>query len=173
MNSDYLDIGRVVKAQGLRGEIKAVFYPGVPHDLAGIRELLILTDPDPISLAVKKIRVKGVATILALEGVDDRDAAEALVGATIQVGRDLLPPPGADEFFWQALVGLAVFIDSGRELGRVAGIMSAGGGEILAIRDRGREYLVPAHREFVREIDLDGGRITISPPEGLLELYGG
>ncbi len=167
----YLEIGRVTKPHGIRGEIKIVLFAGVPVDLAGLRELRLLMPRDFKDIEIKKIRPGGRTAIVALAGVTQRDQAEGLVGAGLWVARESLPAPEADEFFWHELVGLDVFTESGRGLGRVVDLFATGAHDVLVLRGAGHEYMIPARREFLIEIDLRAGRVVVAPPPGLLEIY--
>jgi 16S rRNA processing protein RimM len=94
--------------------------------------------------------------------VDDRDAAEALVGQDIYVSRDLLPPPGKDEYYWVDLEGLEVVTTEGVALGRVSHLFATGANDVVVVKDGTRERLVPfIQGSFVRSVDLSGGRMVV------------
>ncbi len=167
---DFLEIGRVTKAHGLRGELRAFFMAGVPDSLAGIRDIRV-DGPDGFEDSrIDRMRPRGNGFVVSLECCRDRDRAELLAGSGIWVDRRLLPSFPGSGFFWRGTIGLAVVTDSGREVGRVAEVFAAGTGDILVIRGNGNEYLVPARPEFVATVDARAG-IVITPPEGLLEIY--
>jgi len=170
---DFLEIGRVTRAHGLRGELRAFFLAGVPDSLAGIRDIR-LDGPDGFEDShIDRMRPRGNGFVVSLECCRDRDRAELLAGSGIWVDRGLLPSFPGSGFFWRGTIGLAVVTASGREVGRVVDVFAAGAGDILVIRGNGNEYLVPARSEFVAAIDARTDRIVITPPEGLLELYEG
>jgi 16S rRNA processing protein RimM len=77
-----------------------------------------------------------------------------------------LPPPAADEFYYDDLVGLAAVTSDGAPLGRVAGLRNYGAGDILEIApaDGGETLLLPFTRAVATEIDFAGGQIVIDPP---------
>lgn len=167
---EFLEIGGITKAHGLRGELRAFFLAGVPVMLAGIRELRVqVPDTGVEDTRLERIRPRGNGYVLTLACCRGRDRAEALAGSSLWVARRLLPPYPDRDFFWRGAVGLDVRTASGRALGRVADVFFAGAGDILVIRGRGNEYLVPARPEFVARVE--DGCLTIIPPEGLLELY--
>lgn len=111
-------------------------------------------------------------TVIArIEGVDDRDAAEALKGTRLYLDRDALPPPEEDEFYHADLLGLDAVLTDGAALGTVKAVHRMGGGDMLEI-DRGPgvpTVLVPFTRAAVPEIDIAAGRLTIEPLPGLLD----
>ena len=170
--STKIEVGRVTKAHGLRGEVRAFFLSGVPYLLGGIREVAV-EGPDGFEEArIERIRPRGHGFVLSLSCCRDRDRAEllALAGAGIWVERRLLPAFPDKDFFWRSTVGLEVRLESGRgrKLGRVAEVFAAGAGDILVVRGAGPEYLIPARPGFVARVDE---AVVVTPPEGLLEIY--
>lgn len=105
--------------------------------------------------------------IAGLEGIGDRNAAEALKGLRLYVARAALPEADEDEFYHADLLGLKVVMaEDGAEVGTVKGIIPAGATEVLEI-DRGpgqHTQLVPFTRAAVPEIDIKAGWLSIDPP---------
>src|SRR5437899_2003825 len=107
--------------------------------------------------------------LLALAGVDDRRAAEALAGARVLVRAADLPPPAADEFYYHEVVGFRVETTGGESLGAVAETFTTGLNDVWVVRDSGRELLIPVIADVVRAISRATRRIVIEPLPGLLE----
>ena len=111
--------------------------------------------------------MRGGLGIAALDGVEDRNAAEALKGLRLYVARAVLPEADDDEFYHADLLGLkAVMAEGGAEVGTVRAIIPAGATEVLEI-DRGpgqHTQLVPFTREAVPKIDIKAGWLSIDPP---------
>jgi len=105
--------------------------------------------------------------IAGLEGIGDRNAAEALKGLRLYVARAALPEADEDEFYHADLLGLKVVMaEGGAEVGTVRAIIPAGASEVLEI-DRGpgeQTLLVPFTRAAVPEIDSGAGWLSIDPP---------
>ena len=105
--------------------------------------------------------------VAGLDGVGDRNAAEALKGLRLYVARSELPEADEDEYYHADLLGLkVVMVEGGAEVGTVRAIIPAGATEVLEI-DRGPgEYtlLVPFTRAVVPEIDIKAGWLSIDPP---------
>ena len=94
------------------------------------------------------------------------DAAQALTGVELFARRDQLPPPAADEFYYDDLIGLAAVTPDGATLGRVAALSNFGAGDILEVAppDGTETLMFPFTRAVAVEIDFAGGRIVIAPP---------
>jgi 16S rRNA processing protein RimM len=86
------------------------------------------------------------------------------------VPRSSLPELQPDEYYWSDLIGLSVFDESGRLLGRVIRILPTGADDLLVLERDGREILLPFLEEVVQSIDLEAGRVVAAPPPGLLDL---
>jgi 16S rRNA processing protein RimM len=104
--------------------------------------------------------------VARIAGVSAREAAEALKGVEIFARRDQLPPPNADEFYYDDLVGLEAVDAAGAPLGRVVSLMNHGAGDILEIAPVGGDetLLLPFTKAVATRIDFDAGRIVIERP---------
>ncbi len=104
--------------------------------------------------------------IVRFQGVDDRNAAEQLVGAYCTLPLAAAKPLPADRFYQFQLVGLPVFDRRRqRELGRVAEVLSYAANDVLRVVDGNTEVLIPMLKSVVRSIDSAEGRIIVELPE--------
>lgn len=108
-------------------------------------------------------QVHGKGLLVTLPDIDDRDQAQAWIGAEISVPRAVLPPAAPGEYYWTDLEGLEVVTLEGVGLGRVDHVLATGANDVLAVRDGdGRERLLPFVLEHtVKQVDLDAGRIVV------------
>lgn len=119
-------------------------------------------------LTIRSITPAGKHFNISFLGVDDREAASRFREAFLKVERDSLPLDKG-EFFVDQLVGLKVITTDGAVIGKVEDIIETGSNDVYIVRGEGREYLIPAIRDVVREIDPGGGRILIEVMEGMLD----
>jgi 16S rRNA processing protein RimM len=164
-----LEFGYVARAHGIRGEIAIrAFDPG-SETLDAVERVRVRTrSGEERELRIESLRPTPKEDILAFEGVETREAAEALVGAAVFVYREDLEPPAEGEYFQGDLVGLTAVDEAGQELGRVAEIWNTGEVPNIVIRAEGKpELIVPFADEFVPSVDVPGGKIVIRPPEYL------
>jgi 16S rRNA processing protein RimM len=165
-------VGKIVKPHGVRGEMKVYPYSGNPENFALYRTVLLVRQPDdtPQPHELRNCRSQGRFAVMSLQGVDDRTAAEALIGCTVLVERQEFPETAEGEFYWHDLQGMAVVTAGGIHLGRVSSMLATGAHDIMVVTGTGQEYLIPALDGFVVEIDREAGRIVVDPPEGLLDI---
>lgn len=105
-------------------------------------------------------KVHGQYLLAHLEGMDDRDAAEAVMGMEIAVPREDRPAAEDGEYYWDDLIGLEVVNGEGAVLGKVDALLATGAHDVLQIQGE-RERLIPFVDAFVREVDLAAKRIVV------------
>jgi 16S rRNA processing protein RimM len=157
-------LGKVVRALGLKGHLGVAGSEGVLAGLAGVR----LHRPGEAGreVAVLEARPQGRLWALRVEGVSDRAAAEAWVGAEVLAEREALGDAGEGRHWWADLEGLPVVTVAGEPVGKVTGLYETGGVDVLVVEGERGEVLIPL-APYV-EVDREGRRIVVDPPEGLL-----
>jgi 16S rRNA processing protein RimM len=128
---------------------------------------LLLDDGTPLRVEGSRIH-RGDRLLVKFEGVDSREAAEQLRGPVfvdVAQKRDL-----EEGEYWQAeLVGCRVLTPSGDDLGVVGGVVEGPAQDLISIVSGDGEFLVPLVKEIVVAVDIDARRVTIDPPEGLVD----
>lgn len=170
-------VGKVVAAQGLRGELRVLPMSDFPERFtkAGPRWLQ-RKEGTPRSVQLKGGRqLPGKEMyVVRLEGIDSRDAAEALVGEQLLVPASDRPKLARGEFHLLDLVGLEVRLEEGGTVvGQVRNLIHAGNDLLeveLSAERGGRTILIPFVKAIVPTVQLKDGWIGITPPPGLLEL---
>jgi 16S rRNA processing protein RimM len=165
-------VGRVAKAHGIGGELAVDVHTDAPDERFSPGAVLSarLRDRSVRTLTVSEARPHSGRLLVRFDEVSDRTVAEGLRGAQLLVdAADLPPSDDPDAFYDHELEGLAAVLEDGTEIGKVREIARSPGGELLVIDlAEGGEGLVPFVREIVPEIDIPGGRVVLTPPEGLL-----
>ena len=168
-----VELGRVQKPHGLKGELCIELYADSPFLFEDIeRVYLQLPGKKPRPCRLLECRPHQGRVLILVDRVQGRDQAEDWRGAEILVRERDLPETDEDEVRPEDLIDLPVMHVNGSRIGTLADIRDVAGQELWFIHDdQGREILLPAVEEFVLDIDLDEGVIVVDPPEGLLELY--
>ncbi len=163
-------MGVVEGAHGVQGLVKVRSFAAEPAAIAAYGPLE--SGDGKRFMARYKGMVRG-NVLLSVEGVTDRDQAQALRGTELFVPRAALP--GLDEeedgFYHADLIGLEVRLTDGQVLGSVTGVADYGAGELLEVRpkDQGRTVLVPFTKAVVPEVNVAQGFVVADPPPGLLD----
>jgi 16S rRNA processing protein RimM len=157
-------VGRIVGAHGVRGEVKMEIHTHFPERLLGLRRVYF--DDDPTPHRVSGVRYHGNQALLTFPDINDRDAAAALRGTVVRIAGSQAQPLEADEFFHYQLIGLAVYDETGRQLGTLSEILESGEVDVYVVRSAdGREQLFPALRDVVLEIDPQANRVVVRPQQ--------
>lgn len=163
-----LQIGRVIKCHGIKGEVVVDPTTDEPETRFAIDEVLHGKQAGKEhELTVETMRPHKGRLLIKFKEVPDRNMAETLRGTIF-----FAPPLESDEddgFYDHELIGLKV-VRENEEIGEVTGVMHTPGRQILEVDYEGREVLVPFVYDIVPEVDLDEGFLVVTPPEGLFEL---
>ncbi|QPN67629.1 ribosome maturation factor RimM [Synechococcus sp. CBW1006] len=177
--TELLVVGRVVAAQGLQGEVRVLPLSDFPERFTrpGARWMKGRQGP-PRQLVLQRGRqLPGKELfVLCFEGINSREAAEALVGDEMLVPASDRPPLADGEFHVLDLVGLEVrLLPDGEVIGTVRDLIHAGNDLLEVERTAGgdsasRSLLIPFVEAIVPEVNLTEGWIGLTPPPGLLDL---
>ncbi|MBL1179433.1 ribosome maturation factor RimM [Pantanalinema sp. GBBB05] len=174
MSEQFVEIGKIVAAQGLKGEVRIYPSSDFPERFLqpGKRWIQRSPNADPQTIELVKGRYldgKGLY-VVQFAAVDDREAAEALIGSKLLVPQSDRPPLEEDEFHILDLIGLEV-IDQATQtvVGQVVQLISAGNDLLEVERSDQTRVLIPFVKAIVPIVDLEQGRIEITPPAGLID----
>ena len=166
---DMITIGVVVKPQGRKGEVLVEPLSDRPDRFTALHRVYV---PLPEGGGARAVSVtdrwphKG-RIVLKFEGVDSIDEAERYRGIELRIGEDEVDELPAGSYYHYQLKGLKVEDPAGRPLGTAADILVTGGeAPVLVVRGGpGGEVLIPMADAFIRQVDLEHGRIVAVNPE--------
>ena len=160
-------MGDIVGPYGVRGWLKVRSFAESPDTLLGFAEwwLKPLRSAEWTKFARLEGRMHSGMLVVALDGVDSREAALAMKGHEVGVPRTALPAAAANEIYWEDLAGLAVMNRAGVVLGEVLGVTQHGGHPLLRVgrplEAPGPERLIPYVPAIIDRVDVEGGRIDV------------
>lgn len=166
-----IPVGKIIGTHGIRGLLKVHSYSGNLESLQAAHSVALKSPAG----GIREFELGAVAPhagkfILGLKGLDDINQVLPFVGSEICLLRSQLPETGEDEYYWCDLIGLEVVTADGTLLGSIVEIFETGSNDVYVVRGGEREYLIPAVASVIGTVDLKGGRMLVTPPEGLLEL---
>jgi len=170
--SEDVVIARIARARGIRGEVACDIETDFPERFDSLDHVTVwMPGGDRLLLAVEDHWFHKGRVILKFEGYDTMTAAEQLVGGRLVVAEADRAVLDQDQFFEYDIVGAEVFTTEGVSLGQVARLMRTGGTDLLVVEsETKREHLIPFADDICTEVDVNNRRITINPPDGLLDL---
>ena len=166
---DYLIIGKLGGAHGVRGEVKVIPLTDDVRRFSSLKECMILDEKEHVkeTRCVEKSRVDDTRTLIKFKGIDDRDEVAKLTGFYIGVKREDAVKLPEGRYFIADLIGITVSTDEGEELGKLTEVIQTGANDVYVVRNAGREYLLPAIRECVLAVDIGNGTMTVHEMPGL------
>lgn len=174
-SGEYLVVATVRKPHGIRGEIALALETDRPNAVFRKGRRLLIGDargrPVGGSLTVERARSIPDGLLLKTSEFAGRTTElEALRGRSLLIEVAEAAPAAADELHYRDLLNVQILI-AGQVVGVVREITETAAGELLVVpRPQGGELLIPFVRDWIREVDLEAGRIMMEPPEGLLEI---
>ena len=165
MSTRRVTLGRVAGVYGIKGWVKVISSTRPAENILDYRSWWI-TKGDGFEAKLLEGRVHGRGLIAQISGKDgqalaDRNAAEMLVGAEIQVSCDELPAPSKGQYYWTDLIGLQVCSEQGDLLGTVSEVTSNGAQDVLVVKDDEQERMIPfVHGAIIKSVDLAAQRIV-------------
>lgn len=160
----WVELGRIGGPFGVRGWVRVQSFTDPPEGLLrfGCWRLCV-GGHERSERRLLEGRRQGRGLVVRLEGLDGPEAAAALRGASIEIARSELPPPGRRRFYQADLIGLAVRNLEGMELGAVQHFIEAPGGPVMVVQG-GAQHWIPAVPRHLRKVDLDAGWIVVDWP---------
>ncbi len=162
MLSEYLMIGEITKPQGVRGEVKVRPCTCDAERFEGLETVYVEKEGGYAPMNIRVNRLSDDAVFMNVEGVTDRDAAEALRGTLLYIDRAHAVALDEDTNFLADLYGLHGLTDDGRDLGKLADVMQPGGNDVYVFKGPLGEVLVPALRSVVLKVDLAAGEMRLN-----------
>jgi len=161
-------VAKIVGVHGVRGNVKLHAYV---ESLSLLEPGATVVVGDPESgkgrYTIRWAKPHHRTVLMSLKNVDDRDAAEMLVGADVFMEKSRLPDLEEGSYYWSDLIGMAVVTTDGQSLGRIASILRTGSNDVYVVREGAGEILIPALVSVVKTVDPGSNTMTVDLPEGL------
>ncbi|WP_243183414.1 ribosome maturation factor RimM [Anaerosolibacter carboniphilus] len=166
-----LKVGQIVNTQGIKGEVRV--YPLTDYKERFEELEWVYMDADTEKkYFIEKVKYKSNLVILKFKGIDDINVAEKFRNCYLTISKKNARELEADTYFITDLIGLKVYSDEGEFIGMVKDVIQAAGNDIYEVasaKTAGKNILIPAVGEFIKEVNLDTCTITVKVIEGLIE----
>ena len=166
---NFVSIGKIVRSQGRRGELRFKPYFEISKKLFFSR-IIVKNKEIPVEFQVESLRPLKDFYIIKLKGIDTIAQAGDLVGEIIFLRENDLFPLEKDEYYYFHITGCAVILTNGEKIGEVEDFISMCDNELLVVRGKGAEIYIAFTADICREVNLNKKEIVIDPPKGLLDL---
>ena len=161
----YIIIGKIISAHGNRGEIKVKPLTESAERFYQLEDIVISHEKYKIT----RSRIIKDMVILKLEDINQIIDTKDLIGKYIEIERNKAIKLPKGSYFVHEIIGLEVYFDNLSYLGQVSDIIKTGSNDVYVVIDEcGKEILIPAIKDIVKSINLDGKKIIIKNIEGLM-----
>ncbi len=167
---DLLAIGSIVKAFGIEGQVIVQSLTDFPSRFRKRNKVLVgRTERELRELTIERAAVEPRGVRLKFSGIDDRNAAEHLVGSLLYIRETERARLPKGRYFTHDLVGLSVVDEQGVVHGTIREVLKMPAHDVYVISGKGEEILLPAVKEFIRRIDLAHRTMMVRLIEGMVE----
>lgn len=163
---EFLIVARVLRAWGVRGEMKVELLISSPDDLARAERVYLGDERRPFG--VQGTRLHRRSLMLKLAGIDTPEQVDALRGQVIRIGNVATAPLRPNQYYQHQILGLEVVTVDGEVLGKITEILETGANDVYVARGPRGEVLLPARVEVIRQVDLEAGRMIVALLPGLI-----
>lgn len=166
-----IPVAKVIGPHGVKGALKVFSYSGNLESLRAVRTVLLRSSVGELKeYQIKSITPQPTKLILFLKGIEEIDQVLPHVGNEICLKRSQLPEPEEDEYYWCDLIGLEVVTVENVPIGNIIDIFETGSNDVYVVRGEKGEFLIPAIGDVINSIDLQEGKMIVTPLAGLLDL---
>ena len=156
-----ITLGKISGVFGIKGWVKVYSSTATREAILDYSSWLLKVDAEWKAYTVINGQIQGKAIVAQLDGVDNRDLAERLVGCTVAIRREQLKPLRNNEYYWADLLGLEVVNTQGQAFGKVDSLFETGSNDVLVVQGE-RERLVPwIMHQVIQSVDLNEKRIVV------------
>ena len=150
------EIGQIVNSFGIKGEAKVVPFTDDVTRYDYLKKVYVKTKKTETLYKVESVRYHKNMVLLKLEGINNPEEVEKLKNAYLEIDREDAIPLEEGTYFIADLIGLEVYTDDGKLLGKVDDIYNTGSKDIYVVKDElGKQVLLPGTEEVIKEVKLD------------------
>jgi 16S rRNA processing protein RimM len=167
---ELLEIGRIIRPQGLAGRLKVLSYLDSQDALDALAEVFIgRSAPEATAFPLHVVQKGREFFILSLGGIEDKEAAAKSVGSSVWMPSAAMKKLPDGEYYWHEIIGLTVVTEEGRILGKIESVFPTGSNDVYVCRGAEKEILLPAIGDVILKIDRDRGIMAVRLLKGLTE----
>lgn len=165
----YFEIGQIVNTNGLKGIVKVKPFTDDIKEFETFENIYIQKKDELIEFKIESVRFAKNMVFLKLQGIDDINAAEKLRNLYIKISRDALPKLPENSYYIVDLLQCEVITIEGETLGKMDDVFNTGSNDVYVVKNEdGKQILLPAIKEVIKNVDIPNKKITVKLMEGLI-----
>ena len=165
----YLEIGQIVNTFGIKGMVKIKPFTDDINRFDRLKKIYISNKNGKKEYQIQEIKYHKNMVLMKLEGIDTPEQADLLRQSYLLVDRADEEPLEEGVYYIVDLLGLEVYTDDNKLLGKVEDIFNTGSNDIYVVKDEmGKQILLPGIPDVLKNVDLEKGKITVHLIPGLI-----
>lgn len=165
----YFEIGQIVNTNGLKGIVKVKPFTDDIKEFETFENIYIQKKDELIEFKIESVRFAKNMVFLKLQGIDDINEAEKLRNLYIKISRDALPKLPENSYYIVDLLQCEVVTIEGETLGKMDDVFNTGSNDVYVVKNEdGKQILLPAIKEVIKNVDIPNKKITVKLMEGLI-----
>ena len=168
---DYFEIGYILKPHGLRGAVNIQMDVDDPMKYKGMESVVVKIGNNLVPFFISSFQINGIKGILHLADINSYDEAKELKSCPLLLPLDMLPKLDKDQFYYHEVIGYKIVDLTRGGLGTIENIISGGKQNLIAMKYKDREVLIPVTDEIVISANHKKKEVFVRLPDGLLEIY--
>lgn len=162
-------IGQIVNTHGLKGDMKIYPYTDYPERFEEVEYLYMEGEGDK-KFSIENVRYQRNMVLLKLKGIDTIEAVEEIRDRHLFIDENNLRELDEDETLISDLIGLNVYLEDLTPVGTIKDVLQYTANDVYVIvNEEGKEFLIPALKQFIPVVDVKNNKVIITPIEGMLE----
>ena len=168
MENNLLEVGKIVNTHGLRGDVKVVPWMDYPEEFEELSTVWLKTRRELKKLTLSSVKYQKNNLIVKFKEISDINEAEQYKNCVLLADREELGELPEGVHYIVDLIGLTVVDESGAEIGKIADVFNTGANDIYDVKREGKKnLLLPVIDDVVKNIDIEGGKVTVHIMEGV------
>lgn len=165
----YFEIGKITGTHGIRGTMRVFPTTEDPSRFERLKEIIVEIRGKRETFHIQKVAFHKQFVLLTVKEITDINVAELYKNGRILIPDAMAIPLGEDEYYNRDLYGLKVVTEEGEELGELTEIFPTGSNDVYVVKKdgKGKELLLPAIKDCIKNVDLKNGVMTVKLLEGL------
>jgi 16S rRNA processing protein RimM len=163
-------VGYILKPHGLKGEVTLSLDPEFPENADQLEVLFVERDRRLVPYFITSLSVRGDKAFVKFEDVNSPETATAISKSAVYLPKSHRVKSGRGEFYDDEVIGFEVTDSDLGVLGKITEVVAAGPNKLLAVDHQGKEVLIPVNSPFITAINKSKKRITVTLPEGFLNI---
>lgn len=165
----YFEIGKITGTHGIRGTMRVFPTTEDPSRFERLKEIIVEIRGKRETFHIQKVAFHKQFVLLTVKEIIDINVAELYKNGRILIPDAMAIPLGEDEYYNRDLYGLKVVTEEGEELGELTEIFPTGSNDVYVVKKdgKGKELLLPAIKDCIKNVDLENGVMTVKLLEGL------